>query len=114
MLERSPPRFDHGVRARDLDLRKYATESAGLDKLVDGLGPILHAAVGEQSRRTVSRVDTTSSLAVAVAVAAAEPLGAQNVLYADFTVNYTTGMETLLKRLSRSDRRRERQEPASK
>ena len=62
VLDRSPPRFDHGVRARDLDLRKYATESAGLDKLVDGLGPILHAAVGEQSRRTVGRVDTASSL----------------------------------------------------
>ena len=40
------------------------------------------------------------------------PSPLRDKLYADFTVNYTTGMETLLKRLSRSDRGRERQEPA--
>ena len=62
VLQRPPPGLDHGVRARDLDLRKYATDSAGLDKLVDGLGSILHAAAREQSRRTVDRVDTASSL----------------------------------------------------
>ncbi len=62
VLERSPPRFDHGIRARNLDLRKYATESTGLDKLVDGLGSILHAAIGEKGRWTVARVDTASSL----------------------------------------------------
>ncbi len=36
------------------------------------------------------------------------PIVLRDKLYADFTVNYTTGMETLLKRLSRSDRGRER------
>ncbi len=41
------------------------------------------------------------------------PIVLREKRYPDFTVNYTTGMETLLKRLSRSDRGREWQEPAN-
>ena len=61
MLERSPPRFDHGVRGGDVRLGEDATEGAGLDEFVDALGPVLDPGVSEQGRRCSGRSCTASS-----------------------------------------------------
>ena len=48
VLERSPPRFDQGVREGDLGLCEHTPEYAGVDEFLDGSRAVLDASVGEQ------------------------------------------------------------------
>jgi len=62
MFKCSPPRLDHRVRARNLRLFEDASKGAGIHEFVDGLGPVLDAAIGEKRRRTVRRHGGAASL----------------------------------------------------
>lgn len=49
MLERTPPRFDQGIREADFDLGEYAAQLSESKKVVDLLIDVLDARVGDHS-----------------------------------------------------------------